>query len=91
QTVDHSGAPTTALQNVGGADIKGVELELEGNYAGLSVVGSVGLTHFKYKDLGHAEGCQDFPDPVAAFAAGLCLNGNPGYHDIAPGSPKWTG
>lgn len=90
QTVDKSGAPTTAPQNVGGADIKGFELELQGNVADLSVNAAVGLTDFKYKNLGRSEGCQDFADPVATAAAGQCINGNPGYHDIAGGTPKWT-
>lgn len=90
QTVDISGAPTTAPQNVGGADIKGFEVELEGNIENLSATAAIGLTDFKYKDLGRAEGCQDFADPVATAKAGNCINGNPGYSDIAPGTPKWT-
>jgi iron complex outermembrane receptor protein len=90
QTTDKGGSPTTALQNVGGADIKGLEAELEANIQSLSISGSAGLTDFKYKNLGHSQGCQDFADPAKAAAAGLCINGNPGYHDIASGTPRWT-
>jgi iron complex outermembrane recepter protein len=90
QTVDKTGAPLTAPQNVGGADIKGFEAELEAHIQNLSVSAAVGLTDFKYKDLGHAEGCQDFANPAAAAAAGLCISGNPGYSDISPGMSKWT-
>jgi iron complex outermembrane recepter protein len=91
QTVDRTGAPLTAPQNVGGADVKGFEAELEATpIQNLSVSGTVGLTDFKYKNLGHAEGCQDFANPAAAAAQGICISGNPGYSDLAIGMSKWT-
>jgi iron complex outermembrane receptor protein len=91
QTKDLLGAPLTAPQNVGGANIDGLEAEITTTpIKGLSINGSVGLTDFKYKNLGHAEGCQDFADQAAAAAQGVCIAGNPGYHDIAAGISRWT-
>jgi len=90
QTVDQTGAPLTAPQNVGGADIKGFEAELEGTVQNLSVSAAVGLTDFKYKNLGAAEGCQDFTAAQIAANPKICIGGNPGYSDIAPGMSKWS-
>jgi iron complex outermembrane receptor protein len=90
QTVDQTGAPLTAPQNVGGADIKGFELELEGNIQYLTVSAAVGLTDFKYKNLGTAEGCQDFTAAQIAANPKICISGNPGYSDISPGMSKWS-
>ncbi|MGH8138440.1 MAG: TonB-dependent receptor [Steroidobacteraceae bacterium] len=88
QTVDRSGAPTTAPQNVGSADIKGFEIELEATpLQNLSISATAGLTDFKWKNLGGAEGCQDFAVVTPATA---CIGGNPGYNDIAVGISKWT-
>jgi iron complex outermembrane receptor protein len=88
QTKDATGAPLTAPQNIGGADIKGFEAEIEANpIKRLSISGSVGLTDFKYKNLGNAVGCQAVANPVPGTN---CINGNPGYDDIAVGISKWT-
>jgi iron complex outermembrane receptor protein len=90
QTVDATGAPFTAPQNVGSADIKGLELELEANpVAALQISATAGLTDFKWKSLGNSEGCQDLG---ASAAPGVnCIAGNPGYSDISPGISKWKG
>jgi iron complex outermembrane receptor protein len=90
QTVDQTGAPLTAPQNVGGADIKGFEAELEATVQNLSVSAAVGLTDFKYKNLGTAEGCQDFSVAQIAANPRICISGNPGYGDISPGMSKWS-
>jgi iron complex outermembrane receptor protein len=89
QTVDLSGAPTTAPQNVGSADIKGFELEVDATPVGnLTLALTVGLTDFKWKDLGNAVGCQDLG--ASATPGVNCISGNPGYNDIAVGQSKWT-
>jgi iron complex outermembrane receptor protein len=90
QTVDKTGAPLTAPQNVGGADIKGFEAELEATVQNLTVSAAVGLTDFKYKNLGTAEGCQDFTAAQIAANPHICISGNPGYGDISPGMSKWS-
>jgi iron complex outermembrane receptor protein len=86
QELDAAGHPFTGPQNVGSADIKGFELELQANpIAALELSAEVGLTDFKWKDLGTSVGCQ-------AVAAGTpCISGNPGPGDIAPGISKWKG
>jgi len=90
QTVDATGAPFTAPQNVGSADIKGFELELEANpIEHLQLSTTVGLTDFKWKNLGTSEGCQDLG--AGAVNGVNCISGNPGYSDIAPGVSKWKG
>jgi len=90
QTVDATGAPFTAPQNVGSADIKGFELELEANpVAGLQLSATVGLTDFKWKSLGTSVGCQDLG--AGADPGVNCISGNPGYGDISPGISKWKG
>jgi iron complex outermembrane receptor protein len=90
QKVDATGAPFTAPQNVGSADIKGLELELEANpVAGLQLSATVGLTDFKWKSLGTSVGCQDLG--AGADPGVNCISGNPGYGDISPGISKWKG
>jgi iron complex outermembrane recepter protein len=90
QTVDLSGAPTTAPQNVGSADIKGFELEVDATpVENFTASLTVGLTDYKWKDLGNSVGCQDVANPVPGIG-GNCINGNPGYGDLSPGTPKWT-
>ncbi len=89
QRLDATGAPFTAPENVGSADISGVELELEATpVAGLTISYTAGLTDFKWKNLGINEGCQDLG---AAASPGVnCLAGNPGYNDTNIGMAKWT-
>jgi iron complex outermembrane receptor protein len=90
QTVDATGAPFTAPQNVGSADIKGFELEIQANpFAALQLSANVGLTDFKWKNLGNSVGCQDLG--AAANTGVNCINGNPGYSDLAVGISKWKG
>jgi iron complex outermembrane receptor protein len=94
QEVDALGHPFTGPQNVGSADIKGLELELQTNpIAALELSAQIGLTDFKWKDLGTSVGCQTVANPIPAGGPGIpnCVNGNPGYGDIAPGISKWKG
>jgi iron complex outermembrane receptor protein len=90
QRLDSAGVPFTGPENVGSADIKGFELEVDATpVAGLTLNLTGGLTDFKWKDLGINEGCQDFS--AAQIAAGAaCITGNPGYNDIANGTARWT-
>jgi iron complex outermembrane receptor protein len=89
QAIDSTGTPYTGIQNIGAAKIYGYEVEIDARPVGeLSINGSVGFTGFKYKDLGKNVGCGEFPDPVAAAAAGICLPGNPTYSDRPVGQPK---
>jgi iron complex outermembrane receptor protein len=90
QRLDNAGIPFTGPQNVGSADIKGFELELEAHPTqNFAVSAAVGMTDFKWKKLGTAEGCQDLG--ASAVPNVNCIPGNPGYGDIAPGSSKWKG
>ena len=90
QRLDTTGLPFTGPENVGAADIKGFELELEARpVQNLSVSASVGLTDFKWKNLGNSEGCQDLG--AAAVNGVNCIAGNPGYNDIGLGTSKWKG
>ena len=90
QRLDSTGLPFTGPENVGAADIKGFEFELEARpVPNLSISASVGLTDFKWKSLGTSEGCQDLG--AAAIVGVNCISGNPGYSDIAPGISKWKG
>jgi len=97
QELDAAGQPFTGPQNVGSADIKGFELEVQMNpIAALELSAQVGLTDFKWKNLGASVGCQNVANPVPAGgpAGGPtpnCVNGNPGPSDIAPGISKWKG
>src|ERR1700734_597519 len=95
QRLDATGAPFTAPENVGSADITGGEFELEASpLAGLSIDFTAGLTNFKWKDLGNNQGCQDLG--AAAIPEGgpnpnyNCISGNPGYNDINIGMSKVT-
>ena len=89
QRLDNQGIPFTGPQNVGSADIKGFELELQAHPIGaLELSANVGLTDFKWKNLGGAEGCQDYTALQIAGGA-ACISGNPGYGDIIPGMSKW--
>jgi iron complex outermembrane recepter protein len=86
QTVDATGAPLTAPKNVGSADIKGFELELETRpIDNLLVSASVGLTDFEYKDLDEAIGCSFVPAGTPCNVSGPSLNDVPG--NLA----KWRG
>ena len=88
QRLDNQGIPFTGPQNVGAADIKGFELELEAHPVGaLELTANVGLTDFKWKNLGTSVGCQDLGS--AAIPTVNCLPGNPGSGDIIPGTSKW--
>ncbi len=88
QRLDNQGVPFTGPQNIGAADIKGFELELEAHPVGaLDITANVGLTDFKWKNLGTSEGCQDFG--AAAVPNVNCIMGNPGTGDMIPGSSKW--
>ncbi len=89
QRLDATGAPFTAPENVGSADISGVEFELDATpVAGLTVSYTAGLTNFKWKNLGTNVGCQDLG--AAAIDGTNCLSGNPGYNDTNIGMAKWT-
>jgi iron complex outermembrane recepter protein len=94
QRLDASGAPFTAPENVGSADITGAEFEIEATpVAGLTIDFTGGLTDFKWKNLGNNQGCQDLG--AAAIPEGTapnynCISGNPGYNDTNVGMSKWT-
>jgi iron complex outermembrane recepter protein len=95
QRLDSTGAPFTAPENVGSADITGGELEIEATpLPGLDISFTAGLTDYKWKNLGNNQGCQDLG--AAAIPEGgpnpdyNCISGNPGYGDLNVGSPKWT-
>jgi iron complex outermembrane recepter protein len=95
QRLDATGAPFTAPENVGSADITGGELELEATpLPGVTINYTAGLTNFKWENLGNNQGCQDLG--AAAIPEGgpnpnyNCISGNPGYGDLNIGSPKWT-
>ena len=90
QTLDSTGTPYTGIQNIGGADIKGAEVELEARPVGaLSLTASVGYTDFKYKNLGNAVSCNSVGTPIPAPALNAnCTPGNPSYSDRPPGQPK---
>ena len=90
QTTDSTGTPYTGIQNIGGANIKGAELEVEARpVGGLSMTASVGYTDFKYKDLGNAVACTSVAHPIPAPAVNAnCTPGNPSYSDRPAGQPK---
>ncbi len=94
QRLDATGAPFTAPENVGSADIGGAEFELEATpLPGLTVSYTAGLTNFKWKNLGNNQGCQDLGAaaiPEGTAPAYNCISGNPGYGDLNVGMPKWT-
>ncbi len=94
QRLDATGAPFTAPENVGSADISGVEFELEATpLPGLAINFSAGLTDYKWKNLGNNQGCQDLGAaaiPEGSAANYNCISGNPGYNDINIGMSKWT-
>lgn len=94
QELDAHGVPFTGPQNVGSADIKGVEFEIQENpIAGLELSAQGGLTDFKWDNLGASIGCQAVPNPVPAGGKGTpnCVSGNPGYGDTQLGTSKWKG
>jgi iron complex outermembrane recepter protein len=95
QRLDATGAPFTAPENVGSADITGAEFELQATpLSGLTIDFTAGLTDFKWKNLGNNQGCQDLG--AAAIPEGgpnpnyNCISGNPGYNDINIGMSKMT-
>jgi iron complex outermembrane receptor protein len=94
QRLDASGAPFTAPENVGSADITGGEFELEATpLPGLTFNYTAGLTNFKWKNLGNNQGCQDLGAtaiPEGTAANYNCISGNPGYGDLNVGMSKWT-
>jgi iron complex outermembrane receptor protein len=94
QRLDATGAPFTAPENVGSADITGGEFELEATPAqGLTITYTAGLTNFKWKNLGNNQGCQDLGAaaiPEGTAANYNCISGNPGYGDLNVGMAKWT-
>jgi iron complex outermembrane recepter protein len=94
QRLDATGAPFTAPENVGSADITGGEFELDATpLPGLTISYTAGLTNFKWKDLGNNQGCQDLGAaaiPEGTAANYNCISGNPGYGDLNVGMPKWT-
>jgi iron complex outermembrane receptor protein len=85
-----AGIPYTGIQNIGGANIYGYEVELQARpVGGLMFDGSIGYTGFKYKDLGTNVGCAALAAPIAAPAPGAnCVAGNPSYSDYPIGQPK---
>ena len=84
-----NGIPYTGIQNIGGANIYGYEVEIQARpVGGLMIDASMGFTGFKYKDLGTNVGCGGFADPTTAAAAGQCIAGNPSYSDYPVGQPK---
>jgi iron complex outermembrane receptor protein len=94
QELDAHGVPFTGPQNVGSADIKGVEFEIQENpIPGLELSAQAGLTDFKWDNLGTSIGCQAVPNPVPAGGKGTpnCVSGNPGYGDTQLGTSKWKG
>lgn len=94
QRLDATGAPFTAPENVGSADITGGEFELDATpVSGLTINYTAGLTNFKWKNLGNNQGCQDLGAaaiPEGTAANYNCISGNPGYGDLNVGMPKWT-
>ena len=94
QRLDATGAPFTAPENVGSADIVGGEFELEATpLPGLTINYTAGLTDFKWKNLGNNQGCQDLGAaaiPEGTAANYNCISGNPGYGDLNLGMSKWT-
>jgi iron complex outermembrane receptor protein len=94
QRLDATGAPFTAPENVGSADIVGGEFELEATpLPGLTFNYTAGLTDFKWKNLGNNQGCQDLGAaaiPEGTAANYNCISGNPGYGDLNLGMSKWT-
>ncbi len=94
QRLDATGAPFTAPENVGSADIVGGEFELEATpLPGLTISYTAGLTDFKWKNLGNNQGCQDLGAaaiPEGTAANYNCISGNPGYGDLNIGMSKWT-
>ena len=84
-----NGIPYTGIQNIGGANIYGYEVEIQARpVGGLMIDASMGYTGFKYKDLGVNVGCGGFANQGAAIAAGQCVPGNPSYSDYPTGQPK---
>jgi iron complex outermembrane receptor protein len=90
QALDSTGTPYTGIQNIGGANIYGYEIEIDARPVGaLSINASAGFTGFKYKDLGSNVGCSAVANPIPAPAIGAnCVNGNPSYSDRPVGQPK---
>src|SRR3984957_20246855 len=83
QRLDALGNPFAGPTNAGSADISGFEFEMDATpVTGLTIDVSTGLTNFKWKDLGAAEGCQDFSAAAVAANPAICTSGNPGYRDI---------
>jgi iron complex outermembrane receptor protein len=91
QRLDALGNPFAGPTNAGSADISGFEFEMDATpVTGLTIDVSTGLTNFKWKDLGAAEGCQDFSAAAVAANPAICTSGNPGYSDINVGQARWT-
>jgi len=94
ERLDASGAPFTAPENVGSADITGGEFELDATpINGLTISYTAGLTDFKWKNLGNNQGCQDLGAaaiPEGTAADYNCISGNPGYNDLNVGMSKVT-
>jgi iron complex outermembrane recepter protein len=85
-----NGVPYTGINNIGGANIYGYEVEIEARpFGGLSINGSAGYTAFKYKNLGDNVGCGTGADAAALAAAGSCIVGNPSYSDYPVQQPKF--
>jgi iron complex outermembrane receptor protein len=85
-----NGVPYTGINNIGGANIYGYEVEIEARpFGGLSIDASAGYTAFKYKNLGDNVGCGTGANAMALSNAGLCIPGNPSYSDYPEGQPKF--
>jgi iron complex outermembrane recepter protein len=85
-----NGVPYTGINNIGGANIYGYEVEIEARpFGALSIEASAGYTAFKYKNLGNNVGCGTGANAAALAAAGECIAGNPSYSDYPDGQPKF--